>query len=951
MSLAQTEQEINTKNFIVLKGVNVHNIKNIDLNIPKGQLIVITGVSGSGKSSLAFDTIYAEGQRRYVESLSAYVRQFMGRITKPDVKLIEGITPAVAIQQKVISSNPRSTVGTVTEVYDYLKLLYTRLGETFSPISGKKVVRDTPETVMNNLLELPEKTKIILLTPIKSDSDESVVDLLNVLLKEGFSRVKFNGEITEIQELKSIAEKSEVVIENLALVIDRLVIDYSVEGKSRLYDSIQTAFNSGEGTCIVEVFKKSNTETLEFNNRFEMDGIKFQEPSIHFFSFNNPLGACKTCEGFGNIIGIDKKLVIPNTSLSIYDGAIDCWKGEKMGEWKTDFVNNAHRFDFPVHTPYSELTDSQKRIVWEGNEFVEGVDDFFKMVTENSYKIQYRVMLARYRGKTLCLECQGSRLNSETQNVKIQGIHIGELLKLPISKLITHFKNLQLSKTQAKIAKRLLIEIESRLDFIDKVGLGYLRLDRLSNSLSGGESQRISLAKSLGSSLVGSTYILDEPSIGLHSRDGERLIEVLKSLQALGNTVIVVEHDEDMMKNADLIIDMGPFAGSQGGDIVAQGNYNHIISHKKSLTGKYLSGQEQIEVPSSRRSFTYKVSIKGARENNLKNINVDIPLNSLVAITGVSGSGKSTLLRKIFYPALRRHFGNFSDTLGEFTDLSGDLDKLSGVEFIDQNPIGKSSRSNPVTYVKAYDEIRALYSSLPLAQMRGYKPSFFSFNVDGGRCQKCEGDGVNVIEMQFMADVILPCDECKGQRFKSEILDIKYGDLSISDLLQTTIDDAVDFFNAAIPKEKVKPIQTILKKVINKLKPLQKVGLGYVKLGQSSNTLSGGEAQRIKLASFLTKGGNSDNNLLFIFDEPTTGLHFHDVKKLLVAFDELIKQGHSVVLIEHHLDVIKCADWIIDLGPEGGDLGGDLVYSGLPEDILKEKRSITASYLKEKLKN
>ena len=947
MAVLERSAEVNSKNFILIKGVNVHNLKNISLNLPKKNLIVVTGVSGSGKSSLAFDTIYAEGQRRYVESLSAYIRQFMGRISKPNVESIEGITPAIAIQQKTISSNPRSTVGTVTEVYDYLKLLYTRLGKTYSPISGNIVSRDTPESIIEQLKRYPKGTKMILMSKIKVAKDEPIQAVLEELLKEGFTRIKVSDEVIEIHDVLNNLTK--VPTEDFFLVVDRFMIQDSEESNSRIYDSLQTALGIGDGQCYVEVFAEP-MQFLEFSNRFELDGINFQEPSIHFFSFNSPLGACNRCEGFGNTIGIDPKLVISNPALSVYDNAVDCWKGEKLSEWKDAFIQQAHKFDFPVHTSYEDLSEDQKQVLWEGNEYVEGIDQFFKMVEENSYKIQYRVLLARYRGKTVCPECKGSRLKRETQYVKINDRHIGQLVKMPINKLIEFFKNLNLTPKEQIIAKRLLIEITSRLDFIDKVGLGYLRLDRVSNTLSGGESQRINLATSLGSSLVGSTYILDEPSIGLHSRDSERLIEVLKSLRDLGNTVLVVEHDEEMMKQADLIIDMGPLAGSFGGEVVAEGTYDEILQDKNSLTGKYLSGEEEIKVPQQRREVKNFIEVKGAKEHNLKNIDVSIPLNCISAITGVSGSGKSTLVKKIIYPALRRNFGNFTDVIGDFKTVTGALNKIDGVEFVDQNPIGKSSRSNPVTYVKAYDEIRALYTNLPLSKMRGYKPAYFSFNVVGGRCERCEGEGVNVIEMQFMADVVLPCEECKGKRFKEEILEVEYNNKNISDLLETTIDDAILFFEEAKKSEKNKSIANVLSKIMTKLRPLQKVGLGYVMLGQSSNTLSGGEAQRIKLASFLTKGNTgASSKMLFIFDEPTTGLHFHDVKKLLIAFNELIQRGHTILLIEHHLDVIKCADWVIDLGPEGGDLGGHLLFQGVPEDLVSVSESLTGKHLKEKL--
>lgn len=939
MNSNQNIENLNPQDYIIIKGARVHNLKNVDIAFPRNKLIVITGLSGSGKSSLAFDTLYAEGQRRYVESLSAYARQFLGKIEKPDVDYIKGISPAIAIEQKVNTRNPRSTVGTTTEIYDYLKLLFARIGKTYSPISGNEVKRDTPDDVLNFINKLEIGTKISLFAPLIIKNKRSILEQLNLLLQQGFSRIRVKKEIIRIEDFKD----NKANIKDIAILIDRFVVNpYDEDNVSRIYDSIQTAFYEGNGECMLEVYSETEIKEYCFNNRFELDGIIFEEPSVNFFSFNNPIGACKHCEGYGSVIGIDEDLVVPNKSLSIYQDAIVCWKGEKMSEWKNQLIKNAHKFNFPIHKPYCELTEEQRNLLWTGNKYFEGLNSFFKFLEEQSFKIQYRVMLSRYRGKTKCPECNGSRIRKDAGYVKINNHSIIDVVLMSVSQARHFFENLKLNQYEQEIAKRLLIEIKNRLKFLEDVGLGYLSLNRLSNTLSGGESQRINLTTSLGSSLVGSMYILDEPSIGLHPRDTQRLIKILKSLRDVGNTVIVVEHDEEIIQAADQIVDMGPLAGSQGGEVVFQGNQNELLKVENSLTAKYLTKREIIEVPKNRRIWKKCIEIIGARENNLKNINVSFPLNTLTVVTGVSGSGKSTLVKKILYAALKKQFGGYSERTGVFDRISGDIDKISNVEFIDQNPIGKSTRSNPVTYVKAYDEIRELFASLPLSKARNYKPANFSFNVDGGRCEMCEGEGIIKVEMQFMADVYLTCEACHGKRFKDEILEVSYHEKNINDILEMTIDDAIHFFETNISESKIEL------KIIEKLKPLQDVGLGYVKLGQSSSTLSGGEAQRIKLASFIGKG-KSLQPILFIFDEPTTGLHFHDVKKLLKAFDALIENGHSLVVIEHNLDIIKCADWVIDLGPEGGDEGGQLVFAGVPEDLVNCKNSYTGKYLKEKL--
>lgn len=939
MNTKQNIEQLDPRNFIIIKGARVHNLKNVDIAFPRNKFIVITGLSGSGKSSLAFDTLYAEGQRRYVESLSAYARQFLGKIEKPDIDYIKGIAPAIAIEQKVNTRNPRSTVGTTTEIYDYLKLLFARIGKTYSPISGNEVKRDTREDVLNFINKLEKGTKTALYAPLIIKNNRSVTQELNLLLQQGFSRIRINNEVLRIEEFKDTKIKAN----DIAILIDRFTVDAEDEDNvTRIYDSIQTAFYEGNGECIIEIHTAKGIKEHRFNNRFELDGITFEEPSVNFFSFNNPIGACKYCEGYGSVIGIDEDLVIPNKSLSVYEDAIVCWKGDKMSEWKNQLIKNAHKFDFPVHRPYSELDEKQKKLLWTGNSYFSGLNEFFQHLEEQSYKIQYRVMLSRYRGKTKCPECNGSRLRKDAGYVKINNHSIIDIVLMSVSQAQAFFNNLKLNKYEQDVAKRLLVEIKNRLKFLEDVGLGYLSLSRLSNTLSGGESQRINLTTSLGSSLVGSMYILDEPSIGLHSRDTQRLIEILKSLRNVGNTVIVVEHDEEIMQAADQIVDMGPMAGSEGGEVVFQGTQADLLKEKNSLTAKYLTGREVIEIPINRRKWKKSIDIKGARENNLKNISVSFPLNTLTVVTGVSGSGKSSLVKKVLYTALKKQFGGYGERTGIFDGLAGNIDAISNVEFIDQNPIGKSTRSNPVTYVKAYDEIRDLFTSLPLSKARNYKPAHFSFNVDGGRCEMCEGEGIIKVEMQFMADVHLTCETCHGKRFKDETLEIEYHGKNIYDILEMTIDDAITFFENHISESKIE------RRIIEKLKPLQDVGLGYVKLGQSSSTLSGGEAQRIKLASFIGKG-KSLQPILFIFDEPTTGLHFHDVKKLLKAFDALLENGHSLVVIEHNLDIVKCADWVIDLGPEGGDEGGELVFAGIPEDLIKCKNSYTGKYLKEKL--
>ncbi len=920
---------LDPKKNIIIKGAQVHNLKNVDVAIPRNKLVVITGLSGSGKSSLAFDTLYAEGQRRYVESLSSYARQFLGRLDKPKVEYIKGIAPAIAIEQKVNTTNARSTVGTSTEIYDYIKLLYARVGRTFSPVSGQEVKKNTVTDVVSEVKNLEIDSKWLLLAPIHLEKGRKLEDKLNVLLQQGFARIWVDGEMTRLDDLPKNLGKKEIF-----LIVDRIVVKDEEEFYNRLADAVQTAFFEGKGICYLQ--ELNSDKRFSYSNNFELDGITFLEPNVHLFSFNNPYGACPVCEGYGNIIGIDSELVIPNTSLSIYENAIFPWRGESMSWYRDELVKNAYKFDFPIHKPFFELTEAQKELVWTGNQYFQGLNDFFKELEEKNYKIQNRVMLSRYRGKTKCNTCKGKRLRIEASYVKINGKTVSDLVDLPIRHLVDFFKNIELNEYEKQIAKRLLIEINNRLSFLTEVGLDYLTLNRNSATLSGGESQRINLATSLGSSLVGSMYILDEPSIGLHPKDTERLIKVLLSLRDLGNTVIVVEHDEDIMKAADMIIDIGPEAGTHGGNLVAQGTYDEILQ-SDSLTSLYLNGKLEIAVPKRRRPFKNQIEIKGARENNLQNIDVSFPLDVLTVITGVSGSGKSTLVKKILFPAMQKKLDNAGEKAGQFSEMTGSFSHIKHIEYVDQNPIGRSSRSNPVTYIKAYDDIRDLYAKEKLSKVRGYQAKHFSFNVDGGRCESCKGEGTINVEMVFMADVQLHCETCNGKRFKKEVLEVAFEGKNINDILTMTIDDAIAFFTTHK--------QT---KITQKLQPLQDVGLGYVQLGQSSSTLSGGEAQRIKLASFLVKGATKDK-ALFVFDEPTTGLHFHDIKKLLASFDALIEKGHSIIVIEHNLDLIKCADWIIDLGPEGGENGGQLLGTGTPEDLVKMKKSITASYLKEKL--
>lgn len=929
--------KIDPKKNIIIKGAQLHNLKNIDVVIPRNNFVVVTGLSGSGKSSLAFDTLYAEGQRRYVESLSAYARQFLGRIDKPKVEYIKGIAPAIAIEQKVNTTNARSTVGTSTEIYDYIKLLYARIGKTFSPISGKEVKKDTVSDVLDYIKELELKSKWLLLAPIQLDEDRELHILLHILLQQGYARILYKNETTRLDSFLDENTPEDIAkmnVKDIMLIVDRIVVNDTEEFFNRLGDSIENAFFEGKGYCYLQDL--SDNSRVEFSNNFTLDGITFLEPNVHLFSFNNPYGACPSCDGYGNIIGIDEELVIPNTGLSVYENAVFPWRGESMSWYRDQLVNNAYKFDFPIHKPIFELTEEQKTLLWEGNKFFTGLNGFFEELEEKNYKIQNRVLLSRYRGKTKCPTCKGKRLRKEANYVLVGGKTVSELVDLPIKHIKTFFNQLELNKYDAKVANRLLIEINNRLEFLTNVGLDYLTLNRNSSTLSGGESQRINLATSLGSSLVGSMYILDEPSIGLHPKDTEKLIDVLNNLKALGNTVIVVEHDEDIMKSADQIIDIGPEAGTYGGELVAQGTYEDILK-SDSLTGQYLSGKMKIEVPKSRREYKNYIEIVGARENNLKNIDVIFPLDCLTVITGVSGSGKSTLVKKILYPALQKKLTGLSDKPGQFTEMRGEFANIKAVEYVDQNPIGRSSRSNPVTYIKAYDEIRDLYSKQQLSKLRNYQPKHFSFNVDGGRCETCKGEGTVTVEMQFMADVHLECETCHGKRFKKEILEVNFEGKNIDDILTMTIDDALQFFETHN--------QT---KIAQRLRPLHEVGLGYVQLGQSSSTLSGGEAQRIKLASFLLAGTTRDK-VLFVFDEPTTGLHFHDIQKLLKSFEALIAKGHSIIVIEHNLDLIKCADYIIDIGPEGGENGGELVAFGTPEDICKNKKSITGKYLKDKL--
>ena len=921
-------KDLSPKDHILIQGAKLHNLKDIDVAIKRNSFTVITGLSGSGKSSLAFDTLYAEGQRRYVESLSSYARQFMGRLNKPKVDQIKGIAPAIAVEQKVIASNPRSTVGTKTEIYDYLKLLYARIGTTYSPISGRAVKKDRVSDVVDFLVSQEEGSKFLLLTT-PQHQDRSPKERIDILIQQGYARI-FTKK--GMQRIDSLGEK---LPKEFELVVDRVIIRKDDEDfNNRLADAIDVAFFEGGGRC--EVLDLDNNTRTAFSNKFEADGMQFLEPNVHLFSFNNPYGACPKCEGYGDILGIDPELVIPNTGLSVYEEAIAPWRGSAFKKYYKDLINNSYHFDFPLHKPYFELSEEQKQLLWNGNSYFKGLHHFFKKLEAKNYKIQNRVLLSRYRGKTSCTACNGTRLRPESAYVKINGKSLSDLVHLPLDEVASFFAETAFTEHEKAIASRLLIEINTRLSFIQDVGLGYLSLNRKSNTLSGGESQRINLATSLGSSLVGSMYILDEPSIGLHSRDNDRLIKILQQLNRLGNTVIVVEHDEEIMRAADAIIDIGPEAGSLGGEVVAQGDFETVLQ-QDTLTARYLNGTEAIAVPQARRSSSQQLIVKGARENNLKNIDVAIPLNTLTVITGVSGSGKSTLVKKILYPALQRELDIFVEKPGQFSGLEGDYSSIKRVEYIDQNPIGRSSRSNPVTYIKAYDDIRSLFSQQSLSKARGFMPKHFSFNVDGGRCDGCKGEGTVTIEMQFMADVVLECEHCKGKRFKKEVREILFEGQSIDQVLDMTVDDAIAFFEARKQD-----------KLAKKLAPLQQVGLGYVTLGQSSATLSGGEAQRIKLASFIGKGATKDK-ILFIFDEPTTGLHFHDIKKLLTSFEALLDKGHSLLVVEHNMDLIKCADYIIDLGPEGGVKGGTLVGAGTPEELVKIKTSYTGEYLKGKL--
>lgn len=941
--------------YIELKGARVNNLKNVSLNIPRNKLIAITGVSGSGKSSLAFDTLYAEGQRRYVESLSAYARQFLGRMSKPECDFIKGLPPAIAIQQKVIARNPRSTVGTSTEIYEYLRLLYARIGRTYSPISGEEVKKHSAEDIVNCAAQYSEGTRFMVLAPLPMVKDRTLTKQLEIELQQGYNRIYYNNQVINISDAEDMAEKGEIDSsgKGVYLIIDRMSVSREKDAVSRLIDSTETAFYEGDGSCRL-VFLPSHI-SYDFSQRFEADGMKFEEPNDNMFSFNSPLGACPTCEGFGSIIGIDEKLVIPNTSLSVADGCVQCWHGERMGEWQREFCRRAQRDNFPIFKPYYELTQDEKDQLWHGLPSEKDaditdkicIDSFFQMVKENQYKIQYRVMLSRYRGKTVCPECHGTRLKKEATWVKVGGRSITDLVEMPVSELQRWFDNLQLDNHDTEVAKRLLTEIKNRLKFLNEVGLGYLTLNRRSNTLSGGESQRINLTTSLGSSLVGSLYILDEPSIGLHSRDTDRLIKVLKELRDLGNTVIVVEHDEEIMRAADWLIDVGPDAGRLGGEIVYEGpvpeihneandNENLLEKYPRSHTIQYLTHSETIEIPKSRRAWNRSITLSGCRMNNLKGIDVEFPLNVLCVVTGVSGSGKSSLVKGILYPALKRHFDEVCDAPGEYTSLGGDWQSIKHVEFVDQNPIGKSTRSNPATYLKAYDAIRQLYADQPLAKQLGFTPQYFSFNAEGGRCEECKGAGVITVEMQFMADLILTCEACHGQRFKHDILEVRYEGKNINDVLNMTVSEAISFFGHHNQKT-----------ITDRLKPLEDVGLGYIKLGQSSSTLSGGENQRVKLAYFI--GQERQDPTLFIFDEPTTGLHFHDIKRLLHAFDALIERGHSIIVIEHNLDVVRMADHIIDLGPDGGDKGGKVVFTGTPEEIVNCKESFTGQFLKDKL--
>ncbi len=939
-SIQKSSKAYNADTDILIQGARVHNLKNVTVKIPRNKLVVVTGVSGSGKSSLTIDTLFAEGQRRYAESLSAYARQFMQRMNKPDVDFIKGLCPAIAIEQKVITRTPRSTVGSMTEIYDYLRLLFARTGKTISPVSGRIVKKDDVPDVIEAINKTKDGDKIMLLATFKSHANRDEKEELNILLQKGFSRLYINNEIVNIEDL--LEEKpNKKVKKEIFILIDRLLKkEFEEDDLHRIADSTGTAFYEGEGTMFVQINEKT---PLKFSNKFELDGIVFEEPVPNLFSFNNPFGACPVCEGFSQILGLDKDLIIPDKRLSVYEGAVACWKGEKLSSWKDAFVKAAKQFDFPVHKPIMDLTDEQLKQLWEGNKYVDGIDAFFKEVEQNLYKVQYRVLQSRFRGRTACTECGGYRLRKEALYVQVAGKHIGQLCELPVKDLQTWFEKLKLSEYDEQVAKRILIEVKHRLKTLIDVGLGYLTLNRLANSLSGGESQRIQLTRSLGSNLTNSLYILDEPSIGLHSRDTQNLIVVLKELRDLGNTVVVVEHDEMMMREADHIIDMGPLASHLGGEVIAVGDYDELIANEKSLTGKYLSGKMTIDAPKNVRKWNRSIKIEGAKQNNLKDVSVEFPLNILCAVSGVSGSGKTTLVKQILYPALQKIKGEVSDKPGLYRKISGDIDYISRIEMVDQNPIGKSSRSNPVTYIKAYDEIRELYAKQPLSKIRGFMPKHFSFNVDAGRCDACKGEGEQLVEMQFLADVHLVCDVCNGKRFKEEVLEVTYKEKSIHDVLEMSVDEAIHFFSSDKEVAKGKK-ESDGEDVAKKIQPLSDVGLGYVKLGQSSNTLSGGEAQRVKLASFLGKG-KAQGHILFIFDEPTTGLHFHDIKKLLTSFNALVEQGHSIIVIEHNTDVIKSCDWVIDLGPEAGDMGGNLVFAGKPMDMKKVKESHTGRFL------
>lgn len=917
------------KKHIIIKGARVHNLKNVNVTIPRNKLVVVTGVSGSGKSSLTIDTLYAEGQRRYVESLSSYARQFLMRMDKPDVDYIKGISPAIAIEQKVITRTSRSTVGTLTEIYDYLRLMFARIGKTYSPISGNIVKKHTVSDVVDFVTSLEEGTKLQVFIPFEVQDGRTPQEQLAVLLQKGFTRIAIEGKLTRIEEVKL---RKNAATSNIQVLIDRLVVHDDEDTRTRAADSANIAFSESRGDCIIEVIEG---EAKHFNSRFELDGITFEEPNAHFFNFNNPYGACKRCEGFGRVIDIDENLVIPNREISVYEGAVVAWRGEKMKLYQEELVRNSHKFDFPIHRAIKDLTEQEYELLWKGNKYFQGLDDFFVMLEQSSHKIQYRVMLSRYRGRTTCKDCKGTRLRKDAQYVKVSGKSITDLVLMPIKQLHYFFEQINLSEYETEVAKRILLEVKARLKIMKDIGLGYLTLNRLSSTLSGGETQRINLTRSLGSNLTNSMYILDEPSIGLHPRDTQRLIRVLKDLRNLGNTVVIVEHEEEIIRNADYIIDMGPMAGHLGGEVVFEGEPKYLLDSHQSLTADYLLGRKEVEIPEHRRKIVNSITIHHASHHNLKDISATFPLNAITVVSGVSGSGKTSLVKDILYPSLKRHFEGAGNAPGTHKEITGDLSSLSKIELISQNPLGRSSRSNPVTYIKAYDAIRELFSKMHLSKINGFKPKHFSFNVEGGRCESCKGEGYVTIEMQFLADVRLKCEECEGKRFKPEVIEVKYKEKNIHDVLNMSVDEAIDFFVERLD-------------VVSKIQPLQDVGLGYVKLGQSSSTLSGGEAQRVKLASYLGKG-RSTNPILFIFDEPSTGLHFNDIKKLMAAFNALVESGHTIVIVEHNMDIIKCADWLIDLGPDGGDEGGYLLYQGAPEGLPEVENSYTGEYLKEKL--